>query len=112
VSQDTSNVSILRIFSLFTKAMSDHTLKTVFRLGHHIYKKTSSYCLESVQRAATRLVREFRDVPYEDRLRILGLTTLAVRIERGDLIECYQILSGKENLYPYQIFQRSDTTHL
>jgi len=100
VSQDTSNLSILRISSLFTKAMSDHTLNTVFRLGHHIYKKTSSYCLESVQRVATRLVRGFRNVPYEDRLRILGLTTLAVRIERGDLIECYQILSGKENLDP------------
>jgi len=55
---------------------------------------------------------DFRNVPYEDRLRILGLTTLAVRIERGGLIECYQILSGKENLYPYQIFQRLDTAHL
>ena len=28
------------------------------------------------------------------------------------LIECYKILSGKENLDPYQFFQRSDTTHL
>jgi len=36
------NVSILRISSLFTKAISDHTLNTVFRLGHHINKKTSA----------------------------------------------------------------------
>ena len=69
-------------------------------------------CLESVQLAATRLVRGFRKVPYEDRLPILGLTTLAVRRKRGDLIECYKILSGKENLDPCQFFQRSDTTHL
>ena len=55
---------------------------------------------------------EFFLVPYEDRLRILGLTTLAVRRKRGDLIECYKILSRKENLDPNQFFQRSDTTHL
>jgi len=54
-----------------------------------LYLQKDIYCLESVQRAATQLVRGFRNVPYEDRLRILGLTTLAVRIER-DLIECYQ----------------------
>ena len=76
------------------------------------YLQKYIYCLDSVQRAATRLVRGFRKVPYEDRLPILGLTTLAVRRKRGDLFECYKILSGKENLDPYQFFQRSDTTHL
>ena len=45
------------------------------------YLQKDVYCLESVQRAATRLVHGFRKVPYEDRLRILGLTTLAVRIK-------------------------------
>jgi len=64
------------------------------------YLQKDIYCLESVQRAATRLVSGFRNVPYEDRLRILGLTTLAVRRKRG------------ENLDPYQFFQHSDTTHL
>jgi len=76
------------------------------------YLQNDIYCLESVQRAATRLVRGFKKVPYEDRLRILGLITLAVRRKRGDLIEYYTILSGKENLDPNQFFQRSDTTHL
>jgi len=41
-----------------------------------------------------------------------GNTTLAVRRKRGDLIECYKILSAIENLDPYQFFQRSDITHL
>jgi len=75
------------------------------------YLQKDIYCLESVQRAATRLVRGFKKVLYEDRLRIMGLTTLAVRRKR-DLIECYKILSGKENLDPYQFFHHSDTTHL
>jgi len=30
------------------------------------YLQKDTYCLESVQRAATRLVRGFRNVPYED----------------------------------------------
>jgi len=76
------------------------------------YQQKDICCLESVQRAATRSVRGFRNVPYENRLRVLGLTTLAVRRKRGDLIECYKILSGKEKLDPNQFFQRSDTTHL
>jgi len=47
------------------------------------YQQKNICCLESVQRAATRLVRGFRNVPYEDRLHILGLTTLAVRRKRS-----------------------------
>jgi len=76
------------------------------------YQQNDICCPESVQRAATRLVRGFRNVPRENRLRILGLKTLAVRRKRGDLIKCYEILSGKEKLDPKQFFQRSDTTHL
>ena len=76
------------------------------------YLQKDIYCLETVQHVATRLVRGFKKVPHEDRLHILGLTTLAVRRKRGDLIECYKILSKKNNLDPYQFFQHSDTTHL
>ena len=41
------------------------------------YLQKDIYCLESVQHATTRLVRGFRNVPYEDRLRILGLSASA-----------------------------------
>ena len=36
------------------------------------------------------------------------LTTLEVRRKRGDLIECYIILTGKENVDPLQFFHISD----
>jgi len=42
LSEGTSNVLILGISSLFTKAISDRTLNTVFRPGHHINKKISA----------------------------------------------------------------------
>jgi hypothetical protein len=52
--------------------------------------------LESVQRRATRLLPELRSLDYEVRLRRLGLTTLAERRLRGDLLLTYRILHGLE----------------
>ena len=42
---------------------------------------------------------------YEDRLRILGLTTLETRFLRADLIEVFKILRGFENLDPDRFFR-------
>src|SRR5215469_6813345 len=52
--------------------------------------------LEKVQRRATKVeVRGIGRKSYEDRLRILNLTTLEQRRVRGDLIETFKILKGK-----------------
>ena len=37
-------------------------------------------------------------MPYEERIRQIGLTTLEKRRVRGDLIEMYKLLTGKENI--------------
>jgi len=58
--------------------------------------------LENVQRRATKLVYGLQNKSYEDRLRILGLTTLETR---GDLIETYKILHGKEDIDIGQLFK-------
>ena len=60
--------------------------------------------LERVQRSATRLLSGFAKYSYEDRLRRLGITTLRKRRERGDLIEVYKIMSGKEKIEKTQFF--------
>ena len=39
-------------------------------------------------------------LPYEERLRRLGLTTLQARRERGDMIEAYKIITGKVDVDP------------
>jgi len=67
-------------------------------------------CLESIQRAATRLISGFKELSYEQRLHSTVLTTLQVRRQRGDFIECYKILTGKQNINPHQFFHLSDNS--
>ena len=81
-------------------------LKTFERPTPYLQKDIQ--CLESVQRSATKLVNGFKKLSYEQRLIRLGLTTLEVRRKRGDLIECYKILTGKENVDPLQFVHISD----
>ena len=52
---------------------------------------TSSFLrIEGVQRRFTRMINGIGLLPYSERLEILGLTTLAERRARGDLIEVYK----------------------
>ena len=61
--------------------------------------------LEQVQRRATAIVPEFTDLPYPDRLKALGLTTLEDRRIRGDLIEVFKLTHGLTNIDPSQFFE-------
>ena len=51
--------------------------------------------IENVQRRATKMIPEIRDLPYDQRLKYLNLPTLAYRRARGDMIEAYKILNNK-----------------
>ena len=51
--------------------------------------------LEKVQRRATQMIQGYKDLSYEDSLKRCGLATLEKR-SRGDLIEAYKIITGKE----------------
>ena len=59
------------------------------------YMKGDIEALERVQKRATKLIPALQHLPYSDRLRACGLTTLNFRRIRGDIIETYKILSGK-----------------
>jgi len=67
--------------------------------------------LERVQKAAIDLVPQLRKYSYADRLKILGLTSLKDRRERGDMIEVFKILNGKEHIDSGQFFKLSDNSY-
>ena len=51
--------------------------------------------LERVQRRATKLIPEIRHLPYQNRLRLLGLPSLQYRRRRGDMITMFGIMHGR-----------------
>ena len=56
--------------------------------------------IERVQMRATRMVQQLKNLSYEARLRRLNLPTLKYRRLRGDMIQVYNIVSGKHTTNP------------
>ena len=54
--------------------------------------------LGRIQRRATKMIPELRDLSYESRLLQCGLTTLETRRLRGDQIERFKIVNGYEDV--------------
>jgi len=65
-------------------------MESIPQKGYRIHRK--------IQRRATKLVHGFNKMPYEQRLKALGLHSLQRRRLRGDLIETYDSQLAKKRL--------------
>ena len=109
---------IKRTFSYMDTDMFKKLYKSTIRphleyanvIWHPVFKRQLK-SLENVQRRATKIVPELKDLPYCDRLKRLDLPSLEYRQIRGDLIQTYKIIHNIDNINRDDIFvMRENTT--
>ena len=61
--------------------------------------------VEAVQRRATKLIPELKNLPYESRLKALKLPSLVYRRKRGDMIQVYKIVNGMVRINKEDFFR-------
>ena len=108
---------IKRTFSFINKEIFTKLYKSLVRshleYGNVIWSpflKKQSIQIERVQRRATKLVPECKEMSYDKRLRYLKIYSLKGRRIRGDIIQMYKIFQGldqvnKDNLLPMAVYR-------
>ena len=81
---------------MFVQIPGETTFRVLFYcMGGFIKKKKKEASeIEKVQRSATKMVKNIRDLSYSERLRKLGLPTLEYKRRRADMIETFKIIHG------------------
>ena len=65
----------------------------------------------SVQRKATKLIDEFNEKSYENRLKQLKLPSLGYRRKRGDMIWMFKIMNGLVRVDASKLFIHASLSH-
>ena len=106
---------IRRSFTYLDKTMLKTLIKTIIRpqleyanvIWSPMYKR-QSIAIEKVQRRATKLLKDIRDLPYIERLEALDIPSLKYRRVRADLIQTYKIIHGLDNIDKDEFFKQND----
>src|SRR6218665_1667917 len=110
-----------RILGMIKRTIVSREQDVVLRLYKSLVRPHLEYCvqawspylrqdidtLERIQRRATKMIRGLGKFTYEEILMKCGLTNLEKRRTRGDLIEAYKIMTGKEAISAHKFFEVS-----
>lgn len=91
--------NILKLYNAFVRPHLEYSVQF-----WSPYLRKDIIKLEKVQRRATKLIPSLRNKSYEERLRHLNLYSLEKRRVRGDMIEVWKIMKGKENVDRAKLF--------
>ena len=76
-------------------------IRPLLEYGHEItyprFNKAATL-LEGVQKRATKMIPELKNIPYEERLKTMNLQSLYYRRDRGDMMEVYKLSQGLYNV--------------
>jgi hypothetical protein len=67
--------------------------------------------IEKVQRRATKLIKEIKELSYTERLKYLNLDSLLFRRKRQDMIQVYRIVNRIDNINPNLFFNLSQSSN-
>jgi len=85
-----------RISDYFLMVTCGHILNTVFRFGHHTWKRIWNAWRRCS--GGPKLIKELKHKPYAERLAWLNTTSLEKRRIRGDLIQVFRILKDFDSM--------------
>ena len=91
--------TILRLYKTLVRPQLEYCIQV-----WSPYLKQDMEKLEKVQRRATKMIQGYKYLSYEERLIRCGLT-LEKKRSRGDLIEAYKIITGKELIHWERFFE-------
>jgi len=107
---------------MIRRTITNKTAEGMMTLYKSLVRPTLEYCLpvwkpftkkdldqiEKVQKRYTKMIEGCKKLGYEDRLIKLGITSLEDRQQRSDMIQVYQILHDKNNIYPVNFLEKNE----
>ena len=87
------STTFIKLYLVYVRPILEYCIQAV---GPYTVADNDKHCLEKIQIRAVKMVSDIGGGDYDDKLAKLKLTTLEERRRRGDMIQTWRILAGKD----------------